>query len=122
MTQLDKRIEMYTIGEDTVIAHFLDEKIFDEQNIASLGHQLFWIIEELQKKNIVLNFSNVEYLSAAMFAKMITLNRMCQGVKGRLICCSIAPEVYEVFEITKLNKLFEVAATEQEALERLKAS
>jgi anti-sigma B factor antagonist len=40
-----------------------------------------------------------------------------QAVGGKLILCNIDPQIYEVFEITKLNKLFNIKAEEQAALQ-----
>jgi anti-sigma B factor antagonist len=56
-------------------------------------------------------------LSSAALAKLITLNKKLQQVNGRLVLCNIDPQIYEVFEITKLNKLFDIQAEEQAALQ-----
>ena len=55
-----------------------------------------------------MNFGNVEYLSSAALGKRITLNKKLQAVGGGLILCNIDPQIYEVFEITKLNKVFNI--------------
>jgi anti-sigma B factor antagonist len=39
------------------------------------------------------------------------------GSAGKLILCNIDPQIYEVFEITKLNKLFNIQKDEQTALQ-----
>ena len=72
---------------------------------------------ELGRRKLLLNFGNVEYLSSAALAKLITLNKKLQQVNGRLVLCNIDPQIYEVFEITKLNKLFNIQGDEQTALQ-----
>src|SRR6185369_7487108 len=100
-----RRLEVEDIGDVTVV-NFTDRKILDEQNIQAIGEQLFSLVDEAGRRKILLNFGNVEYLSSAALAKLITLNKKLQQVGGRLILCRIDPQIREVFEITKLNKLF----------------
>jgi anti-sigma B factor antagonist len=111
-----RRLEVEDIGEVTVV-NFTDKKILDEQNIQVIGEQLFSLVDELGRRKLLLNFSNVEYLSSAALGKFITLNKKVKGAGGSLILCAIDPQIYEVFEITKLNKLFNIQKDEQTALQ-----
>ncbi|HEV3263681.1 MAG TPA: STAS domain-containing protein [Gemmataceae bacterium] len=111
-----RRLEVEDIGDVTVV-NFTDRKILDEQNIQVIGEQLFSLVDEAGRRKILLNFGNVEYLSSAALAKLITLNKKVQQTGGRLILCNIDTQIYEVFEITKLNKLFNIYPGEQEALQ-----
>ncbi len=111
-----RRLEVEDIGEVTVV-NFTDKKILDEQNIQVIGEQLFNLVDELGRRKILLNFRNVEYLSSAALGKFITLNKKVKAAEGTLILCSIDPQIYEVFEITKLNKLFNIQGDEQTALQ-----
>jgi anti-sigma B factor antagonist len=111
-----RRLEVEDIGDVTVV-NFVDKKILDEQNISIIGEQLLSLVDELGRRKLLLNFSNVEYLSSAALGKLITLNKRLQAVGGRLILCEIRPEIYEVFEITKLDKFFKIETEEQVALQ-----
>ena len=111
-----RRLEVEDIGDVTVV-NFTDKKILDEQNIQVIGEQLFSLVDEHGRKKVLLNFSNVEYMSSAALGKLITLNKKVQAAAGRLVLCNIDPQIYEVFEITKLNKLFNIQKEEQAALQ-----
>ena len=111
-----RRLEVEDIGEVTVV-NFTDRKILDEQNIQVIGEQLFNLVDEAGRKKILLNFANVEYLSSAALGKLILLNNKLKTTGGRLILCNIDPQIYEVFEITKLNKVFNIQKEEQAALQ-----
>jgi anti-sigma B factor antagonist len=113
-----RRLELEDIGDVTVV-NFVDKKLLDEQNIQIIGDQLFALVSTEKRRKIVLNFGNVEYLSSAMSAKLITLNRMLQTARGRLVLCGIDPQIFEVFEIQKLDKFFAVYKKEQEALQAM---
>ena len=111
-----RRLEVEDIGDVTVV-NFVDRKILDEQNIQRIGEELFNLVEGQSRRKILLNFSNVEYLSSATLGKFITLNKKVQAAGGKLVLCNIDPNIYEVFEITKLNKLFNIHKEEQAALQ-----
>lgn len=111
-----RRLEVEDIGEVTVV-NFVDRKILDEQNIQKIGEDLFSLVDDQGKAKILLNFGNVEYLSSAALGKFITLNKKVQAAGGKLILCNIDPQIYEVFEITRLNKLFNIQKEEQAALQ-----
>ena len=111
-----RRLEVEDIGDVTVV-NFTDRKILDEQNIQVIGEQLFSLVDQEGMRKLLLNFSNVEYLSSAALGKLITLNKKLQAVGGRLILCNIDPQIYEVFEITKLDKFFNIQKEEQAALQ-----
>src|SRR5919204_4693908 len=100
-----RRLEVEDIGDVTVV-HFTDRKILDEENIQVIGEQLFSLVDELGRTKLLLNFHNVEYMSSAALGKLITLNKKVQSAGGRLVLCNIDPQIREVFEITKLDKLF----------------
>ena len=111
-----RRLEVEDIGDVTVV-NFVDRKILDEQNIQIIGEQLFSLVDEVGRRKILLNFGNVEFLSSAALGKLIALHKKLQAVGGRLILCNIDPEIYEVFEITRLDKFFNIQKEEQAALQ-----
>jgi anti-sigma B factor antagonist len=110
-----RRIDVTQKGEVTVV-RFVDRKILDEANIQELGVELFKLVEQEQRKNLLLNFFNVEFLSSAALGKLITLDKKVKANGGRLKLSNIRPEIYEVFAITKLNKLFDIKDDETDAL------
>ena len=101
---------------DVTVAKFIDKKILDETNIQIIGNQLFGLVDEDGREKIVLDFSNVEYLSSAALGKLITMDKKVKAAKGKLRLCSIRPDIYEVFAITKLNKLFMIDDNQEKSL------
>ena len=94
----------------------VSRKILDEANIQELGQELFQLIEDENHSNLLLNFSSVEFLSSAALGKLITLDKRVKAHGGKLKLSNIRPEIYEVFAITKLNKLFDIKDDEADAL------
>lgn len=110
-----RRLDIEDVG-DVTIARFVDKKILDENNIQVIGNQLYGLLEQDGRKKIVLDFTNVEYLSSAALGKLITLNNKVKSAKGTLRLCGIRPDIYEVFAITKLNTVFDIKSDRDEAL------
>ena len=119
MAKERKRIQVEQIKGATVVS-FVDRKILDETNIQEIGQELFDLVDEEGARDLVLNFSNVEYLSSAALGKLITLNKKVKQADGRLKLCAIKPPIFEVFTITKLDKLFDIYDTQESALKSLK--
>jgi anti-sigma B factor antagonist len=113
-----RRLDIEEIN-DVTIARFIDKKILDEGNIQIIGNQLFGMIDTDGRRKIVLDFTNVEYLSSAALGKLITLEKKVKAAKGKLRLCNIRPDIYEVFVITRLNKLFDIRDTQEQSLEGL---
>ena len=110
-----RRIDVAKVGDVTVVT-FVDKKILEEAGIQELGAELFSLVEHDNRKSILLNFTGVEFLSSAALGKLITLDRKVKSNKGRLKMSNIRPEILEVFQITKLNKVFDIRTDEPEAI------
>ena len=110
-----RRIDVSKVGEVTVVK-FVDKKILDEAGILELGTELFGLVEQDNRKSLLLNFSGVEFLSSAALGKLITLDRKVKSHRGRMKMSCIRPEILEVFQITKLNKIFDIRKDEAEAI------
>ncbi|HTM52682.1 MAG TPA: STAS domain-containing protein [Pirellulales bacterium] len=110
-----RRVQLSQVGDVSVV-RFVDRKILDEANIQELGQELFQLVEDENHKSLLLNFSSVEFLSSAALGKLITLEKRVKAHGGKLKLSNIRPEIYEVFAITKLNKLFDIKDDEADAL------
>ncbi len=98
------------------VVEFNDRKILDELSITELGSQLREVAESENAVKILLNFQNVEHMSSAALGMLITLHKLVQDKQGRLKLSNIQPQIFEVFKITRLNKLFEIHDSAAQAL------
>lgn len=110
-----KRLDVNDVGDVTVV-RFKDKKIVEDINIEELGRELFHLIEEDGRKKLLLNFSTVDFLSSSALGKLITLEKKVRAHGGVLKLSNIRPEIYEVFTITKLDRLFDIKDDEADAL------
>jgi anti-sigma B factor antagonist len=110
-----RRLEVSEVGDVTVV-RFVDRKILDVTNIHELGRELVQLVEEQNRKKLLLNFSAVEFLSSETLGELIKLEKKVKQHTGKLMLTNIKPEIYEVFAITRLNKLFDIRDDEAQAL------
>ena len=113
-TSTRRRIIVEEDINGVVIVNFVDKKLLGEGNIQTIGEELFSLADGPRK--VVLNFSNVEYMSDAFLGKLITFHKSLNAAGGKLRLCNIHPQINEIFTITKLNKLFDIHKDEQSAL------
>lgn len=116
---VQQRFEIEEVHDGVTIAKFLDKKILDEGNIEIIGNQLYGLVDTDGRKKIVLDFSNVDYMSSAALPKLITLDKKVKAAKGTLRMCNVHADIVDLFRVTRLNKLFDVHASKQLALEGL---
>ena len=98
------------------VVRFKDQKIIDPEAIQELGQELFDLVETESRTKLVVNFANVEFLSSAALGKLITFEKLTKRKGAELILTNIAPEIFQVFAITNLDKLFRIMDTEADAL------
>src|SRR5207253_1231249 len=78
-----RRMQVSDVGGVSVV-RFVDRKILDEANIQELGQELFQLVEDDNRKKLLLNFATVEFLSSAALGKLITLDKKVKARGGRL--------------------------------------
>src|SRR4051812_20992683 len=98
------------------IIEFTNSKILDEANIAEIGGTLNVIIDESERPKMLLDFATVDHLSSAALGMLINVNNRVKQRNGQLRLANIKPQIFEVFVITKLNKLFRILPTRAEAM------
>ncbi|HSI33412.1 MAG: STAS domain-containing protein [Phycisphaerae bacterium] len=102
--------------KDVKMVDFVDSKILDEANISEIGQSLIALAEAKDRPKILLDFANVDHLSSAALGMLINVNNRVKQQNGQLRLASIRPQIMEVFEITKLNKLFKILPRREDAL------
>ena len=115
MASETSRLRIKKVG-DVHQVEFIDRNILDEANIQLIQEELAGLIDSAPRPKLLISFSNVDHLSSAALGTLITINNKVRNAGGQLRLADIDPQIYEVFVITKLNKLFEIHPTAADAL------
>ncbi|MFB3890400.1 MAG: STAS domain-containing protein [Phycisphaerae bacterium] len=121
MREQNPRVKVTEVDGATVVS-LIDRKILDEVNIGQIGEQLNALVAKSPQPKIVVDFTAVSHMSSSALGMIITLHKRIREKNGQLRLCSIQPAIYEVFVITRLNEILKICATQQEALDSLKAT
>lgn len=103
--------------DDILVAYFQDVRIIDESRINNLGKEMMELVTSGSHNRIILNFQNVSFMSSAMIGKLILFGKKCKTTKIQLRLCNINENVQEVFDLMKLEKVFQVVENEEKAIE-----
>jgi len=68
-----------------------------------------------QAPKILVNLSGIEYMDSSGIATFVEAFQKTKRYQGRLILAELTATVRGVFEIAKLDSIFEIAATVAEA-------
>lgn len=98
------------------IIEFADRKILEELSIQEISDELNELVEAEPGIRILLNFKNVDHLSSAALGMLIKLNGKIKDQSGLLKLSDINRQIFEVFKITRLNKVFDIHDTADQAL------
>jgi anti-sigma B factor antagonist len=81
-------------------------KSFDE--VLAKGH-----------KKIVIDFASCSYISSLILASLVYLHNKTKDLGGGLAFCNIQARVKEIMEMTRLDRVFNMAASKDEAIAQL---
>ena len=115
MAEVKPRISV-EYSEGATIAILTDEKILEDNDIKDIQQSVMALIEQNEKIALVIDFSNVKFLSSAMLGLLIRVSKKIYECHGRLKLSSIDAKLYEVFKITGLDKIFEIYPSSAEAV------
>lgn len=114
METSDSRIRVRRVDHVTIV-EFVDRNILDEANIQRIGEEISELIGGEPNPQLLISFTNVDHLSSAALGTLITINNRLKG-SGQLRLADIDPQILEVFHITRLDKLFQIHETTEDAL------
>lgn len=103
-------------AKDIRIVEFTNNKILDEANIKEIGDAIRGLVEERETPKLLIDFGAVDHLSSAALGMLIDVNSKMRAKNGSLRLANIKPAIRDVFVITKLDKLFKILNTREDAL------
>jgi anti-sigma B factor antagonist len=115
MAATNSRLKIKRV-ENVTQVEFIDRNILDEANIQMIGEEIAALVDAEPAPRILISFTNVDHLSSAALGTLITINNRVRTKQGQLRLANIDPQIYEVFVITRLNKLFAIHETTEDAM------
>jgi anti-sigma B factor antagonist len=108
------KISTRRIGETAVV------DISGDIDLAHSGEVRRAVLFEFREKRtpkVILNLQEVNYIDSSGVASLVEALKASRDVGARLILFGLSPIAYEVLQLSKLLKVFEIYDTETMALE-----
>jgi len=96
-------------GIDLTFVTFEDEQILEEAQIRELHKSLESVIEKNKDGQLVLNFANVRFMTSAMLGLLVRIHKRVGERGGELELRNLDQNLYKLFEITQLTKVFNIS-------------
>jgi len=114
---MKENIDIEIIGrQDSATIVFKTAAISDANEIAASAELILDYIEKNNPKSVVIDFEKVKFFSSQVLGMLVNIhNRLARG-NGRLIIASINPQLYRVFRITNLDKIFQFLPDSESAV------
>ena len=91
-------------SDNIVVAVLQDDPAFTD-DLTALVDQ----VEARRDVDVVMNFSGVSYVNSSNIAKLLKVRKKVINNRRRLVLCGIATNVWGLFLVTGLDKVFEFA-------------
>jgi anti-sigma B factor antagonist len=98
------------------VVTFSDTSILDSATIDQIGRDLYPLADAQNRRKLVLDFSNVKFLSSQALGILITFQKKVAAIQGTLVLCGLRPELMKIFTITSLDRLFQFFPEDAAAL------
>ena len=108
MEELESNIKV-ECGIDMTFITFDDESILEEHQIKKLEDAIVPVINENGSGELTLNFCHVQFMSSSVLGLLVKIHKKVCELGGHLKLINVNPNIYKVFEITQLTKIFDIA-------------
>lgn len=70
-------------------------------------------------KRLVLDLSDLDYIDSKHLAALVVCYKRIAEAGGKIVFCGLKPAVRETFLVTRLDRIFTIAPTRNEAIRQL---
>jgi anti-sigma B factor antagonist len=114
-------LEVDRVGAVTVV-NLTCSAMLDEETVRDIDEQLGDLADLGEDPVLLLNFSAVRHFGNLLLTQLLRLQKKIEALGGKVALCGLAPDLYEVFEITGLKCCFNILEDAPEAMESFLAS
>jgi anti-anti-sigma factor len=104
-----------TSNGDIAVVTFLETTVLDLSTSEDVRKNLLKLADSPPPPKIIVDFSAVRFLASRMLGVLVELSRRAETGKGKVIITGLHGDVSKIFQITKLSRLLNCAASLDEA-------
>lgn len=101
--------------KERVVLIAIKENRLDAHNSGELKSQLLALFEQ-GKNNLLVDLQEVRFVDSSGLGALVSGFKNASARSGSLKLCGLQPQVKSMFELTRLHRVFEIFASEQDAI------
>ena len=116
---MDEQVNVeITSGESAVVA-FKSASLSEPEAIAAASKQINEFVMENRPNWVIFDFGAVKFFSSQVLGLLLDVRAKLKESKGEVLISGINPQLYRVFKITNLDKLFRFFPDKEAAVKAL---
>ncbi len=97
------------------IVHFLAQRLTDPVLADNIKEYLLKTAEE-GKIHLIIDFSNVQYLSSSYLSILVALDKKVKPEGGSVDICCLNQNISSIFSIARFDMIFDIFGSENDAV------
>lgn len=110
------KINIVDYPQATVIS--VQEARLDAHNSPELKSTILQQFDA-EKKNLIIDLNEVRFIDSSGLGVLVSGFKNASARNGALLLCAMQPQVKSMFELTRLHRVFDIYATNDDALASL---
>ena len=102
----DCNITKITTDKSATIISFNVASLTASADMDTVSRQISDLIKNQKPKNVIIDFTGVKFFSSQTLGLLIDARKKTSAYKGNIVISGINPQLYRVFKITNLDKIF----------------
>ena len=99
------------------VVEFRTPSLMDPIILEEIGKELYRLVDEEDRRKLLLDFERVQYLSSQAIGIILTLNKKLIPLKySKMVLCGVGPKLMELLKITRLDRILTIKPTQHEAI------
>lgn len=108
-------LEITSEGKATVVA-FKTASMSNVEEIAASSKKIKGFLEEKHPKEVIVDFEDVKFFSSAVLGLLLDIRAKLKTYDGEVVISAINPQLYRVFKITHLDRIFKFFPNKENAI------
>jgi anti-sigma B factor antagonist len=103
--------------EGWTVVEFRTNSLMDPIALERIGQSLFRLVDEEDRRLLILDFSAVQYISSQAIGIVLTLNKKLGTLnRSKFVLCGVGDKLMQLIKITRLDRLLVIKPTQKEAI------
>ena len=93
--------------------------LMDPIQLEEIGKELYRLVDDEDRRKLVLDFEKVQYLSSQAIGIILTLNKKLTGTSAggdNLVLCGVGPQLMQLLKVTRLDRILTIKPSQKEAV------